>query len=233
MNKINCLIVDDEPIAGEIILHYCSKYPVLHVVAVCPDAFDAKRVLGESRVDIIFLDIEMPVLDGIGFLNTIRNPPQIIFTTAYKEYAVTAFDLAACDYLVKPFPVERFIIAVDKAMERIVVPVQDSAKGNGAKDGYLFIRTDGKIHKIDYDELLYAEASGNNTKTITLNGSFTQSMAFSSFEALLPGTHFIRVHRSFIINKSKISHIEGNRVFIGKYEIPIGSNFKEFFFKSI
>ncbi|PSL45427.1 LytTR family two component transcriptional regulator [Chitinophaga niastensis] len=233
MNRINCLIVDDEPIAGDIILNYCSTYPALHVVATCLNAFEARRILGENVIDIIFLDIEMPVLDGIGFLHTLKNPPQIIFTTAYKEYAVTAFDLAACDYLVKPFSLERFIIAVDKAMERLSTPVQVALKSNSINDDYLFIKTDGKIHKINYDELLYAEANGNYTRIITLNASLAQNMAFLSMEALLPDTHFIRVHRSFIINKSKISHIEGNRVFIGKYEIPIGSNYKETFFKAI
>jgi DNA-binding LytR/AlgR family response regulator len=233
MKKINCLIVDDEPIAGDIILNYCKAYPVLHVVANCSNAFEAKRILSEADIDIIFLDIEMPVLNGIGLLNTLKKPPQVIFTTAYKEYAITAFDLGVCDYLLKPFSLERFIIAVDKAIERLNIPEQVVFNGNGTTDNYLFIKSDGKIYKINYEALFYAEAKGNYTHIVTVDFSLKPGMPFSSFEAFLPGAHFIRVHRSYIINKSKISHIEGGRVFIGKYEIPIGNNYKESFFKAI
>lgn len=233
MKKINCLIVDDEPIAGDIILNYCNAYPVLYVVANCSNAFEAKRILSETDIDILFLDIEMPVLDGIGLLNILKKRPQVIFTTAYKEYAITAFDLGVCDYLLKPFSLERFIIAVDKAIERSNATEQVVVNGNSTTDDYLFIKADGKIYKINYDALFYAEAKGNYTYIVTRDFSLRPNMPFSSFEAFLPGSHFIRVHRSFIINKSKISHIEGGRIFIGKYEIPIGSNYKEAFYKAI
>src|SRR5215212_6975598 len=115
---ISCLIVDDEPIARDIIAGYCKLMPSLNVVAACDNAIDAKSELQKHAVQIIFLDINMPVLDGIGFLKTLKNPPQVIFTTAYREYAVNAFELSACDYLVKPFSLERFIVAVDRALER-------------------------------------------------------------------------------------------------------------------
>jgi DNA-binding LytR/AlgR family response regulator len=230
MNQYKCLIVDDEPIAREIIQTYCAHLPMLAVVASCGNALEAKQVLQKSRIDILFLDINMPVLDGISFLKTLKNPPQIIFTTAYKEYAVDAFDLAACDYLLKPFSLDRFIVAVDKALEKINThPVETYKYQAEVAEDYIFIKADGKIYKVHFDELLFAEAQGNYTKIVTTEGILLPTMTFSSFEDMLPKSLFPRVHRSFIINKSKITHIEGNRVFINKNEIPIGSNYKDAF----
>jgi two-component system, LytTR family, response regulator len=234
MKKFNCLIVDDEPIARDILVTYCSYLPTLHVVGVCGNALEAKMLLTETVVDILFLDIHLPVMDGISFFSTLKNPPQVIFTTAFKEYAVSAFDLAACDYLVKPFLMDRFIVAVDKAIERInsTPAKQDAINMPSAEDSF-FARTEGKIYKINFGDLLYAEANGNYTKLVTENTTIVPNMSFISVERLLPTSLFKRVHRSFIINRSKITHLEGNRVFIGQYEIPIGSNYKEEFFKSL
>jgi len=234
MTQFNCMIVDDEPIARDIIQTYCSHLAHLNIIASCGNALEAKKVLQQQQTDILFLDINMPVLDGISFLKTLKNPTQVIFTTAYKEHAVDAFDLAACDYLLKPFSLERFIIAVDKAIERIQSSIQPQLENTAAKaDDYLFIKTDGKIFKIQHSDLLYAEASGNYTKVVTAKQVLLPSMTFSSFGELLPPQLFIRVHRSFIINKSKISHLEGNRVFIGNNEIPIGINYKENFLREL
>ena len=173
-------------------------------------------------------------MDGISFLKTLKTQPQVIFTTAYKEYALDAFDLAACDYLLKPFSLDRFIIAVDKAIEKLsflAATPPDSAEIKA--DDFLFIKADGKIFKVKHDDLLFAEANGNYTKITTTQNTLLPGMTFSAFEELLPKVRFLRVHRSFIINKSKISHIEGNRVFIDGTEIPIGSNYKEFFMKEL
>ncbi|WP_428660163.1 LytR/AlgR family response regulator transcription factor [Runella sp.] len=232
MPQINCLIVDDEPIAREIIKAYCSHLPMLHIVASVGNALEAKTILQTQKVDILFLDINMPVLNGIAFLKTLKNQPQVIFTTAYKEYAVDAFDLAAIDYLLKPFSLERFIVAVDKALERLNVAEQGITENEKTED-YLFLKADGKIYKIMHDELLFAEAQGNYIKIITPQNTLLPSMTFSSFEELLPKSLFLRVHRSFIINKAKITHIEGNRVFIQNHEIPIGSSYRDDFLKSL
>ena len=232
--NINCLIVDDEPIARDIIKTYCGHLPYLHIVATSGNALEAKAILHEQKVDILFLDINMPVMDGVTFLKTLRNPPQVIFTTAYKEYALDAFDLAACDYLLKPFSLERFIVAVDKAIERLqiasVAPVENP---DPKTEDFIFIKTDGKIFKIRHEDLLYAEASGNYTKIVTIQNTLLPSMTFSNFEELLPKSLFLRVHRSFIVSKSKIDHIEGNRLFIRKTEIPIGNNYREGFLKEL
>lgn len=234
MPKLNCLIVDDEPIAREILQTYCNYLPDLNVVGLCGNALEAKAILQEQKIDILFLDINMPVLDGIAFLKTIKMHPQVVFTTAYKEYAAEAFDLSACDYLLKPFSLDRFIIAVDKALERIGVKKAIINKEPDLKsEHYIFIKADGKIHQVLYDSLLFAEAMGNYTKIVTNQVTHLPTITFSSFEELLPKSLFFRVHRSFIVNKSKITHIEGNRVYINTHEISIGSNYKENFLKQL
>ena len=234
MAVVNCLIADDEPIAREIIQNYCAHLPNLKVVASCSNALEAKAAMQQQKVDILFLDINMPVLDGISFLKTIQHKPQVIFTTAYKEYALNAFDLAAVDYLLKPFSLERFIVAVDKALERINKPsavIQHQSEEKAESD--LFIKTDSKIYRLACKDIIYAEANGNYTKIVTKQQTLTAGITFTSFEQQLPSSIFIRVHRSFIINKSFISHIEGNRVFVNAIEIPIGHNYKEVFLKEL
>jgi DNA-binding LytR/AlgR family response regulator len=228
---IKCLIVDDEPIARQILETYCSHLTEIEVLASCQHALEAKQILDKNSVDIIFIDINMPVLNGLAFIKTLRQTPQVIFTTAYKEFAHEAFDLNACDYLLKPFSFERFIMAVDKAKEKLV---KDSPGVQmPATDSFIYIRSEGKIFKVEFQTLLYAEASGNHVKIMMDDRQFIASMTFSSFEELLPKSKFIRVHRSFIVNKSKIGLIEGNRIVIGKQEIPIGSNYREQFFNEI
>lgn len=228
---IKCLIIDDEPIARQILEKYCGYLPELEIVASCQNALEAKQVLERDHVDLIFTDINMPVLSGLAFIKTLRQTPQVIFTTAYKEFAHEAFDISACDYLLKPFSLERFIMAVDKAKEKL-------EKGSTgvrmpATDSFIYVRSEGKIFKVDFETLQYAEASGNYVKIVMDDRTFTTSMTFASFEALLPKSKFSRVHRSFIINKSKIRVIEGNRIVIGAQEIPIGFNYREEFFLEI
>ena len=232
MKQLNCLIVDDEPIARQIIETYCSHLPELKVVASCGSVFEAKPFLQSQSIDILFLDINMPVLDGVSFLKTLKDPPQVIFTTAYKEYAVDAFDLAACDYLLKPFSLDRFLIAVDKAMLalRKSAPVTSEETQS---ENFIFIIADCKIFKLFHHDILYTEASGNYTKFVSRDQQLMAAMTFTSAEELLPRAVFVRIHRSFIINKSKIGHIEGNIVRIGAAEIPIGSNYRADFLKEI
>ena len=233
MNVFNCLIVDDEPIARDIIVNYCANIPLLHIVSTCENALEAKSFLQDHAVQIMFLDIHLPVLDGINFLKVLKNPPQVIFTTAYKDYAINAFDLDACDYLVKPFSLDRFIVAVDKAIDNLNGLKKMALPNNTSNDNYLFIKADGRIYNIKFDELLYAEAKGNYTRIITTTHEITSNISFTNFEKMLPPILFIRVHRSFIINKSKIGHIEGNRLFINKTEISIGNNYKDGFLKNL
>jgi DNA-binding LytR/AlgR family response regulator len=232
MQHFNCLIVDDEPIARQIVETYCNHLPDLKIVACCESVFEAKTFFQRHTIDILFLDINMPVLDGVSFLKTLRNPPQVIFTTAYKEYAIDAFDLAACDYLLKPFSLERFLIAVDKAMLALKKSVPGPSTEAPQSD-FIFIKAEGKIYKVFHSDILYAEANGNYTKFVTTSQQLMAAMTLTSVEELLPVSFFLRVHRSFIINKSNIGHIEGNIVRIGIAEIPIGSNYRADFLKAI
>jgi DNA-binding LytR/AlgR family response regulator len=231
--KLRCLIVDDEPIARQIVEKYCSHLDELEVVNSCADALQAKQVLAKEHIDIIFLDINMPVLDGLAFVKILKNPPQIIFTTAYKEYALDAFDVSACDYLLKPFSFERFIQAVDKAKARLEQPLSSEVAAPTASESALYIKSGGKIVKLDINDIEYAEAQGNNVKVVTREGTFLPAITFSAFEEQLPKERFIRVHRSFIVNKAKIKVIEGNRIFIGSTEIPIGTNYRDAFLRAL
>lgn len=228
---IKCLIVDDEPIARQILETYCGYLPELEIVASCDNALKAKQILEKDSIDLIFTDIDMPILNGLAFIKTLRQTPVVIFTTAYKQFAHEAFDINACDYLLKPFSVERFIMAVDKAKQKLV---KDSPGVQmPATDSFIYVRSEGKIFKIDFEVLQYAEARGNHVKIVLDDRQFTTSMTFASFEELLPRSKFTRVHRSFIINKTKINLIEGNRIMINKQEIPIGSNYRDQFFIEI
>jgi DNA-binding LytR/AlgR family response regulator len=229
---INCLIIDDEPIARDILRNYCGHLPYLHVTAECGNALEARNILLQQHVDLLLLDIHMPVFDGLAFLHTLKNAPQVVFTTAYKEYAVNAFDLAAVDYLVKPFSLERFIVAVDRVIERLdKAPLKISPAP--PIEPFIFIKTGDKIYRLHPVEWLYAEAKGNYTKVVTADKTLMPYLSFSAFEQLLSTDFALRVHRSFLVNKSKISQIEGNRLFIGSNEIPIGGNYKAACLKAI
>lgn len=233
MKQFNCLIVDDEPIACDIISQYCSHLELLNVVAICGDAFEAKSALANNQVDIIFLDIHMPVLNGLSFLKTLKHPAQIIFTSAYKEHAVEAFDLSACDYLLKPFSLERFIKAIDKAIENLKGTKDNITPSKDETARYFFIKAEGKVYNIFYEDFLYAEAKGNYTRLVTDNKTILAAISFSNFEKLLSVNCVARVHRSFIVSISKVESIEGNVVHLNNAQIPIGNNYKETFLKRL
>ncbi len=228
---IRTLIVDDEPIARTIIEGYSVHIPELQIVGSVDNALEAKKVLDLNKVDLILLDINMPVLSGLSFVKTMKDPPIIVFTTAYKEFAHQAYDLAAIDYLLKPFPLDRFIVAVDKVKQLMTFqsPLNSNLENN---DEFIFLKSGGIIHKFVFDSILYIEASGNSTKIKCGDKIILINDTMTSIGNLLPSL-FAKCHRSFIINKSKISHIEGNRVFIDNKEIPIGAGFKEGFLKEL
>lgn len=229
MQPIKCLIIDDEPIARNLLIDYCSYLSVLEVVAVCENAFEARECLMNRKIDLIFLDINMPLLDGIGFLKTIKNAPRVIFTTAYRKFAVTAFDLAACDYLVKPFSLDRFIQAVDKVKMDLAPAKQEMPNDIG----YILVRAEGITYQVKLEEVVFAEAKKNYTHLFVDSRVLKPKLALSEVEKLLPPAQFIRVHRSFIINKEKIKHIEGNNIYVDKHVIPLGGSFREVFLKKI
>jgi DNA-binding LytR/AlgR family response regulator len=228
---INCLIVDDAPVARDILVQYCKLLPVLRIVGLCSNAFEARQKIQQQQVDLLLMDINMPVLSGIELLKTLKNPPLVVFTTAYKEFATDAFDLAACDYLLKPFSVERFIIAIDRVVEKLDPKFTNKPETTNIPSNHLLLRTEGRINKLNYDQIVYLEANRNNTKVVTSGDHLISTAPLSSIEAQLPADLFCRVHRSFIINLSKFTSLQGNRIILGKSEVPLGGNHKGEFLK--
>ena len=222
---IRCIIVDDEPLARELLESYISQLPNLKCVAVCAGALQAFAVLHEHPVDLMFLDIQMPGITGLNFLKSIKNVPKVIFTTAYMEHAVEAFELEAVDYLLKPITLERFIKAVQKVSSKHEEPPETLTKA--AENNYIFLKVDKRLVKIDNADIIYAESLGDYLKVFTAAQSYTTYLTMSKLEALLPANQFVRIHRSFIISLAHIQYVEGNFVHINNKDLPIGLTYKE------
>ncbi len=227
---IRYLIVDDEPIAHRIIENYCENLPHLIKVGNCYNAFEAMQVLNENTADLLFLDINMPKLSGFDFLKTLPNPPKIIVTTAYKEFALEGYELNISDYLLKPFSFERFIKAINKTIDtaqnkKSISPLPITETETNAAS--FFLKGDKKLHQIHFEDLLFIEAYGHFTKVYLKKDMIISPQKISDFEKLLPTLDFLRIHKSFIVSKNKIKYIEGNRVLIEQHKIPIGQTYKE------
>src|SRR5687767_8706481 len=223
MSELKCMIVDDEPIARDILKNYINATPELVLVKSCMNATEAYEGLHQHEVDLVFLDIQMPVITGIDFLRSLRNPPLIIFTTAYHNYAVEGFELNSVDYLLKPITYDRFYQAIQKAKERAA---SKSTKKQLPAADYIFIKQDDRLIKINHNQIVYIEAEKDFSTVFYDDKKLLAGMHLKMFEAMLPEEQFFRVHRSYIINLSKINSLTGNVVELGKKEIPIGANYK-------
>lgn len=225
------IIIDDEPLAHEIIEEYCNLLPHVQLKRNCYNAMEAIDFLNKNKVDFMFLDIQMPKLKGFDFLKTLVNPPKVIVTTAYKEYAIEGFDLNVTDYLLKPFSFERLVKAVNKVAESENI-VKTSTSKNIKKESFkFFVKGDKKQHYIDVNDILYIEAYGNYSKIHLDNERILSHEKISYFENFLKDNGFLRVHKSFIIAIDKIKFIEGNRIKIGNQMVPIGQTYKSNFSK--
>lgn len=223
---IKYIIVDDEPLAHELIEGFCSMLPHLELVKHCYNAMEAMECLNSNTIDFMFLDINMPKLNGLDFLRTLKNPPKTIITTAYKEHALEGYELNVVDYLLKPFSFERLVKAVNKVVQTDVKPSQ-IVESSPAESGHrFFIKGDKKYHQIASDDILYIEAYGNYTKIFMKEEMIITHEKISNFEALLPQDSFLRVHKSFVVAIDKIKLIEGNLIKIETYTIPIGETYK-------
>lgn len=221
------IIIDDEPIAHRIIETYCANLPHLKKVGNCYSAFEAMQLLNEQPIDLLFLDINMPELSGFDLLKTLTNPPKIIVTTAYEEYALEGYELNISDYLLKPFSFERFMKAINKTL--VSVPKQSpttEATTSTTQDSHFFIKGDKKHHQIQPNDILYIEAYGNYTKVFLKDQMIVCHEKISQYETLLASPNFLRVHKSFIVAKNKIKVIEGNQIQIAGFKIPIGRVYK-------
>jgi DNA-binding LytR/AlgR family response regulator len=230
MMRYKCIIIEDEPLAQNILKKYIADHPSLELVATCSDALEAQTILAHQNIQLLFLDINLPKLSGINFIKTLIHPPLVIFTTAYPEFAVEGFELNAVDYLLKPFSFERFLKAVNKVIEKLNAPAQHYTAGSSS---FIFLKADKKNHKVDLETIHYIEAIGDYMKVITDAGQLVVNETMKKMQEELPASHFIRVHKSFIISRSKIRFIEGNYVQVAEKSIPIGATYRNDLLASI
>jgi two-component system, LytTR family, response regulator len=225
MSNIKCIIVEDEPLAVRILSDYIMQVPFLELQGTFKDAILATEYLRDYSIDLIFLDIHLPKLKGMAFLRTLTHPPAVIITTAYHQYAVEGFDLAVTDYLLKPFELERFLVAVGKV--KTARSEKEQPVESGEKKDYLFINVQKKKVKILFSEIVYIESQREYIKIVTTKGAYTPKMSTHEIEALLPATNFKRVHRSFIIAISKIESYTAEAVEVNGVSIPIGRAYRD------
>jgi two-component system, LytTR family, response regulator len=226
-NTIRCLIVDDEPPAREIIRRYIEQVSSLQLAGECANAIQAFTFLQQQPVDLLFLDIRMPQLNGNDFLKTLKNPPKVIFTTAHSEYAVEGYELDAVDYLLKPVPFDRFLKAVNKAYQ-LTAAKHDipAATEETRNDSFVYFRADRKMVKVMLDDILYIESMKDYIKIITKTGTIITKQSISSVEAMLPEKKFIRTHRSFIVSLDKIKSFTSELIDIAATEVPVGKLYR-------
>ena len=227
---INCVIIDDEPLAREGIASYVKEVDFLHLVATCENPVELITLLDQHPVDLIFLDVQMPKMNGIDFLKIVQKPPMVIITTAFPNYALEGFQLNVLDYLLKPVTFERFFKSANKAKDyyRLLAkpanPVPD--KDDPATD-YFFIKCGSKYEKIHFDDILYVEGMQNYITIYTRKGKYITLLYLKNLEQNLDSRSFIRVHKSYIVSIDKIEGIDGNEIFIQSSRIPISRNYRE------
>jgi len=228
--RLNCVVVDDEPLAREVILRFIQRVPLLNFLGECSNAIQAMTMLQQNEVHLLFVDIQMPEILGTEFIKILRNPPKVIITTAYPQYALEGYELDVTDYLLKPIKFDRFLKAINKVFNQAgISPQADAAvneKPETKKDAYLYFRTDRKTVKVMINDIIYIEGMKNYIKIITEKGVVITKNSMAAAEAMLPADDFIRVHRSYIVLKSKIRSFTGESIEIGNTEIPIGKLFK-------
>lgn len=253
MEKIRCLAVDDEPLALDILANYINKMPSLTLVKTCTDPLEALSLIQQGKVDLLFLDIQMPTLTGIQFLRVMNGKCKTILTTAYSEYALEGYDYDVADYLLKPISFERFLKAVQKAVGQLAVLSEQSSVGSlqssiGTENSeilssptstqqqqldFIFVKTEYKIQKINLSDILYLEGLKDYVSIYTTTERILTLQTMKKMEEMLPSNRFVRVHKSYIVSLEKIETIERQRIFIGKNTIPVGDSFQKDFMKLI
>ena len=226
MQKINCLIIEDEPLAAEVLQDYVAQLPFLQLAGTCGDAMSAGEVLQEGSVDLIFLDIHLPKLKGLDFIRTLNNPPKIIVTTAYEQYAIQGYELNVADYLLKPIEFSRFVLAVNKVRQQIELDRSSHAPVAAGERPFLFFNVGKKKVKTFLDEILYIESLKEYIKIVSKQKSILTKFQVGQTEDLLNSKNFLRVHRSFIVAKDKIEAFTATDVEVAGKQIPIGRSYK-------
>jgi len=218
---LNCLIIDDEPLSQDVIIDFTHACPELVLKGVCKDALEAGKLMKSEKIDLLFLDINMPLLSGISFIKSLKKVPLFIIVTAYPEYALDGFEIDAVDYLLKPVSFERFRTAVNRALERY------SATENHETIKHLMVRANKKEYKLNFDEILYLEAQGDYVKFVTEVNSLMVHGTLKDMLSQLPSNQFERIHKSYVISLRKIIYLEGNTVKIADKKLPVSITFKE------
>lgn len=223
---VQVLLVDDEYLALNLLEGFVSQVPDLEIVGKAKSPMRALEILSESKVDLLFLDIQMPTLSGVNLLKTLKHPPVVIFTTAYSDYAIQAFDLNAIDYLLKPFSFERFLQAVNKAREQLLIQTRPAAGATLAPTaetpGHLTVKVDGKLVRIDLADILFIEGLKEYVRIVCPNNQrYVTLESLKNLEDMLPAEGFVRVHKSYIVARPKVRALDGNQLEIAHYKIPI------------
>jgi DNA-binding LytR/AlgR family response regulator len=231
---INCLVIDDEPVARKGIAGYVEQTPFLSLIGTCKSAIEANELLHKKEVDLLFLDIQMPDLTGTEFIRSLENPPEVIFTTAYRDYAIEGFELNALDYLVKPISFQRFLKAANKALSFFDLQRQAFEKpSTGLVQDYFFIKSDGQFIKIKLDDVLFFESEKDYVFIYTQQKRYLTLLSLKQLEKELPANRFLRVHRSYLISLDKVDLVEGNEMVIKGQRIPISRSLQETIFNTL
>jgi DNA-binding LytR/AlgR family response regulator len=234
MEKFNCIIVEDEPLAAEVLEDYIAQVPFLHLTEKCGDGIYAMEVLQREKVNVIFLDIHLPRIKGLDFVKTIKDPPQIIITSAYGEYALQGYELNVIDYLLKPIEFSRFLTAVNKLRapagphSHTSHSAESHSHSHSENRPHLFFTANKKRVKIIIDDILYIESAKEYVRLVTKEKTILTKIQLSQIEEMLPKGKFLRVHRSYIVSKTWIEAFSSTELEIGGVEIPIGRNYKEY-----
>jgi DNA-binding LytR/AlgR family response regulator len=234
---INCIAIDDEPLALDIIKDYCSKVSFLNLLKIFDNAIESIEYIRSNKVDLIFLDIQMEELNGIQLLNALKHRPFVIFTTAYERYAIQGFELDVVDYMLKPISFERFIKGVNKVCERMQLDTGSGKSENGksktTEPSFFFVKTETRMERIENHDVLYVEGMGDYWRIVTKTRRIMTLMNARKLEEVLHEPQFCRVHKSFFIALDKIESIERNRIKIGDQYIPVSETYHKAFFDLI
>jgi two-component system LytT family response regulator len=221
--KVKVLIVDDEPRAHSVLQNYIARLPELELSGDCYNAIEAYQFLKQQEVGLLFLDITMPEIDGFGFLRMLQTPPPVIFTTAHSQFGVESYEYNAIDYLKKPIPFERFLKAVNKAIHQIENKVSVAPQKKSIE-----LKINGELQTVQLDKVFYFQSLGNYVKVFMERKNYLTHITTKELEDLLPKNSFLRIHKSFIVNRSRISNVTDEEVILGETKLPIGKTFKKY-----
>lgn len=231
--KINCIAIDDEPVALEIMADYITKVPFLSLEGTFRNALHALDFIQRAKVDLIFLDINMPDINGLQFLKSLHNRPLVIFTTAYTEFAVESYDLNALDYLLKPIEFDRFLKAVNKIPSQNNIYTNYQQPEKEKQDNFVVLKSGSKSYKVNYRDIMFVEGAGNYLTFHTLNLKIMVLMNMEEALKLLPDTDFVRIHKSYIVSLRHTVVIENHQIQINNIKIPIGNYYREMFLRRL